>query len=160
MKQLITRKVRGFTLIELLVVIGLIGLLAAVVLIAINPARQFALGRDSQRQSNINAILNAIGQNIAENKGSFICSAGDLPTGNTCAVAINMSSTAGDYNMAPCIEPTYVSQMPVDPKTGTYTDKTTYDSKYKVVQDNGAGGTNRITVCSTGEITAIISATR
>nr|HPO06648.1 type II secretion system protein [Candidatus Pacearchaeota archaeon] len=61
----------GFTLIEILVVIGLIAFLAAVVIIAINPARQFAQGRNSQRVSNVNAILNAIGQRIADNKGLF-----------------------------------------------------------------------------------------
>src|SRR3989338_3325065 len=63
----------GFTLIEILVVIGIIAVLAAVVIIAINPARQFAQARNSQRTANVNAILNAIGQNLADNKGVFTC---------------------------------------------------------------------------------------
>src|SRR3989344_8197864 len=59
----------GFTLIEILVVIGIIAILAAIVIIAINPARQFKQARDTQRTSNVNAILNAVGQFIADNKG-------------------------------------------------------------------------------------------
>src|ERR1035437_6215172 len=68
------RTKRAFTLIEVLVVIGIIAILAAVVLVAVNPSRQFKLARDSQRVSNVNALLNAVGQNIAEHKGQLICS--------------------------------------------------------------------------------------
>lgn len=62
---------QGFTLIEILVVIGIIAVLAAVVLIAINPARQFAQANNSQRTANTNAILNAIGQYMADNQGAL-----------------------------------------------------------------------------------------
>lgn len=143
---------RGFTLIEILVVIGIIAILATIVLIAINPARQFKQAHDTQRVSNVNAILNAIGQRIADNKGVF--------TGTGCAVAIpavatDMNSTGG-FNIYPCIIPTYISALPFDPVTGSFTSSSSYDTKYSVLQD--ANG--RITVSATGEITNPISVTR
>ena len=44
---------RGFTLIELLIVIAVLGVLAAVVLVAIDPGQQLARGRDSGRKPSI-----------------------------------------------------------------------------------------------------------
>jgi type IV pilus assembly protein PilA len=64
---------KGFTLIEILVAIGIIAILATIVLVAINPGRQFAQSRNTQRVSNVNAVLNAVGQNMVDNKGVFIC---------------------------------------------------------------------------------------
>jgi prepilin-type N-terminal cleavage/methylation domain-containing protein len=134
----------GFTLIEILVVVGMISILAAIVLVAINPARQFAQGRNTQRMANVNAILNAIGQNIADNKGIFTCSAGPLPT-----AAKNISENIGDYNLRPCIVPAYISEIPVDPSAGINDcddDCSTgsYDTKYQVeINANG-----RVKICA------------
>ena len=50
----------GFTLIELLIVIAVIGVLAAVVLAAINPLEQLARGRDSSRTSAVDELGRAI----------------------------------------------------------------------------------------------------
>jgi prepilin-type N-terminal cleavage/methylation domain-containing protein len=120
---------RGFTLIELLVVIGIIAILASVVIVALNPARQFAQARNTQRSSNVNTILNAIGQNMVDNRGNWTCAAGPLPTSST-----NMASTGG-YNILACIVPTYVSVMPTDPTSGSYVSDVNYNSSYSVVQD-------------------------
>ncbi len=138
---------QGFTLIELLVVIGIIAVLAAVVIIAINPARQFAQARDTQRWSNVNTILNAIGQNMADNKGVFTCAAGVLPNTST-----QIGSGAGNYNLEPCIIPTYVSIMPLDPTSGSST-ATGYSVQY-------TSSTRRVTVSAVGEINTNISVTR
>jgi prepilin-type N-terminal cleavage/methylation domain-containing protein len=93
---------KGFTLIEILVVIGIIAILAAIVLIAINPARQFAQANNSQRTSNVNAILNAIGQFMADNQG-------EEPT----------DVDAGELTEALCddLVPTYLPALPTDPRS-------------------------------------------
>ena len=143
---------KGFTLIEILVVIGIIAVLAAVVLVAINPSRQFKLARDSQRVANVTAILNAVGQNMAENKGIFQCAVA-IPN-----VDANISSTAGDVNIASCLVPTYISTLPFDPsKAGAkFVDASDYDTKYSISQD----ALGRVKVSAIGEITATISVTR
>ena len=51
---------KGFTLIELLIVIAVLGVLAAVVLVAIDPAQQLARGRDSGRKTSIGQLGRAM----------------------------------------------------------------------------------------------------
>lgn len=130
---------KGFTLIEILVVIGLIAILAAIVLIAINPARQFAQARNAQRNSDANAILNTIGQYMADNKGA-------LPSGIDGTLR-NIQKSEGNFvDLCSTIVPTYISALPTDPKlpTGAITDCTSaYTTDYTVQIIN-----NRVQVCA------------
>ena len=57
--QLSTLK-KGFTLIELLIVIAVIGILAAVILLAIDPLEQLSRGRDAGRKSTIGQVGRAL----------------------------------------------------------------------------------------------------
>src|SRR5688572_1497461 len=51
---------KGFTLIELLIVIGIVGFLAAAVLVAVDPVKRIQDSRDARRYSEANALLNAV----------------------------------------------------------------------------------------------------
>lgn len=51
---------KGFTLIELLIVIAILGVLAAGILVAIDPVEQLGKGRDSGRKSSIGQIGRAL----------------------------------------------------------------------------------------------------
>ncbi len=157
-KYKINKKIgKGFTLIEILVVIGIIAVLASVVLVSINPARQFKLARDSQRVSNVNALLNSISQNIAEHRGVFTCGTSPLAIPTVPTVVRSATSTGG-INIAPCVVPTYISVLPFDPSVSGahYTSITDYDTAYVIYLDTDG----RVTASSTGEITPSISVTR
>ena len=145
----------GFTLIEILVVMGIIALLSTIVLVAINPARQFAQSRDTQRTSNVAALLNAIGQRAVDNRGIFEtgCAAGQIPATTT------VIKSSGGFDLYPCIIPIYMALLPVDPKIGTFTNGSNYDSGYTVARDTVTG---RITISapSTEIATPTISISR
>ncbi|MCL5016431.1 MAG: type II secretion system GspH family protein, partial [Patescibacteria group bacterium] len=51
----------SFTLIELLIVIAIIGILASVVVLVLNPAQLLSQSRDSRRTQDLSNLNNAIG---------------------------------------------------------------------------------------------------
>lgn len=105
------KKVQGFTLIELLVVIGIIGILAAVVLVAVNPGRQFASARDTQRRADLYSMTNAVYQYAAENNGN-------LPTAITTTPTM-VGTGGGLVNLSTALVPRYIAAIPKDPSNGT-----------------------------------------
>ena len=135
MKKLLAKQPKvGFTLIELLLVIGIIAILAAIVIVAINPTKQLGDARDAQRRSDVNTILNAVWQYAIDNNGSMPCD----PAGDDC-VDTNWrelgAQTAGCGNIAtgPCsgytgetdclelrgLSGTYLVNIPSDPRYGS-----------------------------------------
>lgn len=86
---------RGFTLIELLVVIAILGILAAAVLVAINPGKRTRQAQDAKRKNDVGALATEIqAYYVTPGSGYYPASLGVL--------------TAGSY----------LKQMPKDPVSG------------------------------------------
>ena len=142
------RKQAGFTLIELLVVIGILAVLMAIVLVAINPSRQFRQSNRTRRTADINAILNAITQYGADQKGSF---AGITYTPGT-AFPLAGDTDGGGSTTCTAIVPVYIASLPADPTLATIpTAGMPVDSPTCVAEDWDTGYT--VTIASTGRVT-------
>lgn len=113
----------GFTLLEVLLVVAIIGILAGIVILAVNPNKQLGDTYNSQRSADVTTVLNGVYQYQLDNNGTVppltgtrtgsvaisttlteICSAG----ASTCTglVDLNILSTNGKYLVA----------IPSDPK--------------------------------------------
>ena len=152
MKLLPRNNIKGFTLIELLVVIGILAILLSIVLIAINPARQFGQANNTRRRSEVTQILNAVGAYAADNKGN-------LPAGITTTKQ-EIGTGTGKADLCSLLVPNYIPALPTDP-TLNIADvaspcPASYTTGYSILKD----ASNRVTVSATGEITTDISITR
>jgi type IV pilus assembly protein PilA len=113
---------KGFTLLEILLVISAIGILAAIVLVAINPNRQLAQARDTVRQADINTLQKALDQYLIENRSypsgvnsilRDICNTGSETSTNpitTCTNTVDLR----------VLVPTYLPSIPDDPTGDAY----------------------------------------
>jgi prepilin-type N-terminal cleavage/methylation domain-containing protein len=154
-----SEKQKGFTLIEILLVIALIAILATVTIIALNPARQMSQGKNATRLSNVNAILNAVGQYSIENKGNVPetipvssdgCSGVNADfaickTGEVCSTGVDLGVLTQDGK--------FMVSIPVDPSGGSSNESTGYN-----IVRTEAG---RVTVCAPeAELDEVISVVR
>ena len=154
-----SKKYSGFTLIELLVVIGILGILLAIVLIAINPARQFAQANNTARRSDVNTLLNAIHQYAADNKGILPA---NMPAKGNPAVLIRGT---GGADVCAAISPTYVAQLPTDPTLNVAAISDCTDAAYNTGYSVSVDSSGRVTVAAPsaeaiGGTTPVISVTR
>jgi prepilin-type N-terminal cleavage/methylation domain-containing protein len=146
--------IRGFTLIEILIVLGMLALLSTVVLVAVNPLRQFAQARNTQREANVSALLNAVGHRLADNRGIFE-SASSTCSSSLPASAIEISKAG--YDLRPCLVPEYLPELPFDPAEGDNTCVSeacdgldeNYATNYTIAQNTV---TARITICAPGHV--------
>ena len=151
------KKERGFTLIEVLLVIGIIAILAAIVIIAINPARQLAQARNTRRWSNVNTILNSVHQYAVDNRGNLpagIATATTEMCASTVTTSICSSSSLIDLSFLTASE-LYLTALPNDP--GCPTGCNANGIGYRI--SKSANG--RITVTApNAELSTTISVTR
>lgn len=83
---------KGFTLVELLIVIAVLGTLAAVVLVALNPLEQLAKTRDGGRQTTIAQLGHDLEAYAVNNSGVYVAEN---------ATWITSLVTAGELSTAP-----------------------------------------------------------
>lgn len=142
------RNSKGFTLVELIVVVGVLAILLAVVLVALNPARRFQETNDSRRRSDINAILNAVHSYIADNRGTLApgltTSVQQIGVGTGCSGTVGACTIAvaqdNCYDIATNV-PNHLAENPLDPQNGTAN-----ETGYTIVR-NGTTGVVTVQAC-------------
>lgn len=96
---------KGFTLIELLVVIAIIGVLATIVLVSLNTAREKA--RDTRRISDMRQVALALEMYYDDQAGTATGYPGTDDSESWSA-------------LESALEPDYMTSVPADPGTGDY----------------------------------------
>lgn len=135
------KNTRGFTLIEILLVIAIMAILAAIVIVAINPAKQFGEAQNTQRRSDVRTILDAIVQYSLDNAGEYPTG---IPVGTSCLTngsdICQVDTICEGVSLDPLIVGrTYLSDLPNDP-TRASTDIIGY-----MVMQSSSG---RVSVCA------------
>lgn len=108
---------KGFTLIEMLIVIGILGVLATTLLLAINPAEAQKKSRDTKRLKDLATLQTILDEYISDGNpftGSCLTSA----TGCVSSTSGTSTQACGSANWLGIDVCKYVQTVPVDPNNG------------------------------------------
>jgi len=94
------QKLAGFTLIELLVVIAVLGILAAVVLVAVDPGARINEARDAGRKQDLSSLSQAI-------ETYFTLTQGSIPRGSNGPYTVSGGQWYSDYSF----QPTFLDEL-------------------------------------------------
>lgn len=141
--QLVWRYRSAFTLLELLVAIAIIGILAAVVIVAINPADNIDAANDATRRIDINVIGKAIYQyqiDFGQLPSTFGRQQIDSVERDICIAEgffISLCELPPFHVALDALVPVYLPKIPIDPDINPE-DTNEIASGYRIRQlDNG-----------------------
>lgn len=146
------------SLLDILIMVGIATVCLALLLIILNPKKNFADENNAQRRADVLNILNAIDDYEAANNGALPNSLVGVTT------ATPIGSALGKANLCADLVPTYLADIPVDPTNGGKTPSNANCSAANVSYGSGytvAVTGKRITVTApSAENGAVISVTR
>jgi prepilin-type N-terminal cleavage/methylation domain-containing protein len=105
----------AFTLLEVLLVVAAVGILAAIVIVAINPQRQLEKTRDAERQSEVNTLYDAIQQYNIDNNG-YPSPVANLSDHEAAEICQDGTSDPSCINLTNDLVETYLAAIPSDPQ--------------------------------------------
>jgi prepilin-type N-terminal cleavage/methylation domain-containing protein len=159
---------RGFTLIELLIVIGILGIIAAVVFVALDPGTRFADARDSRRWTDISAIIDAIKIDQVDNGGSYVSAVSGLTNGSvymigtavtgcvpTDACDVTVTGDATCVTLAALVTEGYIGSIPISPDNPDTTTDSWDATLTGYTLSKAATGILTVAACDSENTTAI-----
>lgn len=94
-RSMMHSKTKGFTAIELLIVIAIVGILVAVIFIALDPATRYGQARDAVRQDDVQEILSAAKFYQVDHDGEHVAAITELDAGDNVYMITNGAVESG-----------------------------------------------------------------
>lgn len=140
-----TQHQKGFTLLEILLVVAAIAILAGIIIVAINPARQLGETRNAQRKVDVRTIISATQQYQLKEGGlpssiESATSCGEQESQEICATGASDCSGLVDLSVL-TNDQKYITAIPTDPSGAMAANGTGY-----MIYRNATTG--RVTVCA------------